>query len=73
MRLLITFSRSYPWQSVFMLLALLFAGLAEGIGLSALLPLLSIAIGREHGLELNSDAGHDPGRYYNQKWTRIDC
>jgi len=43
MRLMLTFFRAYPWQTLVMLLALLFAGFAEGIGLSALLPLLSIA------------------------------
>ena len=35
MRLLITLARKYPWHSVIMLLALLLAGIAEGIGLSA--------------------------------------
>lgn len=40
---MLTFFRAYPWQTLVMLLALLFAGFAEGIGLSALLPLLSIA------------------------------
>jgi ATP-binding cassette subfamily C protein len=44
MRLMITFIRAYPWQTLLMLLALLLAGLAEGISLSALLPLLNIAI-----------------------------
>ena len=44
MRLLITFIRGYPWQSLIMLLALLLAGIVEGIGLSAMLPLLSQVI-----------------------------
>jgi len=44
MRLMLTFFRSYPWQTVFMLLALLLAGIAEGIGLSVMLPLINIAI-----------------------------
>jgi ATP-binding cassette subfamily C protein len=44
MHLMIAFFRAYPWQTLVMLLALLFAGFAEGIGLSALLPLLNIAI-----------------------------
>ena len=47
MRLLITFARTYPLQSALMLFALLLAGLAEGVGLSALLPLLSVAIGSQ--------------------------
>ncbi len=44
MRLMLTFFRAYPFQTFVMLLALLFAGVAEGIGLSALLPLINIAI-----------------------------
>jgi ATP-binding cassette subfamily C protein len=49
MRLMASFLRAYPWQSVLMLAALLLSGLAEGIGLSALLPLLNIALGPEAG------------------------
>lgn len=41
---MLTFFRAYPRQTLVMLLALLFAGFAEGIGLSALLPLLNIAV-----------------------------
>jgi ATP-binding cassette subfamily C protein len=44
MHLMLTFFRAYPWQTLVMLVALLLAGVAEGIGLSALLPLLNIAI-----------------------------
>lgn len=44
MRLLLTFIRHYPWQTGIMLAALLLAGVVEGIGLTALLPLLSLAI-----------------------------
>ncbi len=44
MRLLFKFFRDYPVQSALMLLALLLAGVAEGVSLSALLPLLSIAL-----------------------------
>lgn len=49
MRLLISLTRKYPWQSLIMLLALLLAGVAEGVGLSALLPLLSVLIGTQTG------------------------
>ena len=49
MRLLFSFARAYPLQSAIMLLALLLAGVAEGIGLSALLPLISIGIGSQGG------------------------
>ena len=44
MRLIITFIRRYPLQSVITLLAMLFAGVAEGFGLTMLLPLLGIAM-----------------------------
>ena len=49
MRLMLTFFRAYPWQSAIMLLALLSAGIAESIGLSALLPLLNVAIKSNSG------------------------
>ena len=38
MRLMISFFRAYRWQTSIMLAALLLSGIAEGIGLSALLP-----------------------------------
>ena len=44
MRFILTCLRLYPKQSFIMLSALLLANLAEGIGLSALLPLLNLAI-----------------------------
>ncbi len=47
MRLIIEFFRLYPWQSAVMLCALLLAGLAESVSLSALLPLINVAIGAE--------------------------
>jgi ATP-binding cassette subfamily C protein len=49
MRLLISFARAYPLQSAITLLALSLAGVAEGIGLSALLPLISLAMGGQTG------------------------
>jgi ATP-binding cassette subfamily C protein len=42
--LIITFFKKYPAQSIITLTALLFAGIAEGFGLSMLLPLLSLAL-----------------------------
>ena len=44
MRLMLSFFRAYRLHTVLMLLALLLSGVAEGIGLSALLPLLNIAV-----------------------------
>jgi ATP-binding cassette subfamily C protein len=45
MRLLTTFVRAYPRRSAVAFAALLVGALAEGIGLSALLPLLTLAVG----------------------------
>ena len=44
MKLLRDFIRRYPWPSLFLVLALLIAGVADGIGLTALLPLLNIVV-----------------------------
>ncbi|MCU7959805.1 MAG: ABC transporter ATP-binding protein/permease [gamma proteobacterium symbiont of Bathyaustriella thionipta] len=51
MRLMLTFFRAYPGQTLIVLLALLFAGVAEGIGISAMLPLLSVAMKGEKDAE----------------------
>ena len=57
MPFLLTFVRRYPKQSILMLIAMLLAGIAEGIGLSAMLPLLNIAIGSQSaGHTANSPA-----------------
>ncbi|MGL4564821.1 MAG: hypothetical protein ACRCVD_05980, partial [Halioglobus sp.] len=47
MGLMLNFFRAYPSQTVLMLLALLLSGVAEGVGLSALLPMLNIALGSD--------------------------
>lgn len=47
MRLLLTLARAYPGQSATLLLALLLAGIVEGVSLSALLPLVGTAVGQE--------------------------
>ena len=44
MRLMLAFLRAYPLQTAVMMVALLLASVAEGIGLSAMLPLLNIGI-----------------------------
>ena len=49
MRLIITFLKRYPAQTIITLLAMLFAGLAEGFGLSMLLPLLGLVINSPGG------------------------
>ncbi len=53
--ILITFTRRYPWQSFLMVAALLLAGLAEGFSLSALLPLLTIAVNADTPVEDQSE------------------
>jgi ATP-binding cassette subfamily C protein len=58
MRLLISLSRAYPLQSAIMLMALLLAGVAEGVGLSALLPLISVAMGSQPGAEPGASVSH---------------
>jgi ATP-binding cassette, subfamily C, bacterial len=45
MRLLTTFVRTYPRRSAVAFAALLVGALAEGVGLTALLPLLALAVG----------------------------
>ena len=47
MGLMLNFFRAYPWQTTLLLISLLLSGVAEGIGLSALLPLLNIALGSD--------------------------
>jgi len=47
MGLMASFFRAYPLHTVLMLAALLLSAICEGIGLSALLPLINIALGPE--------------------------
>jgi hypothetical protein len=49
MKALLHFARSYPWQSFVVLLCLAVAGLLEGLGLTALLPLLGTVSGEAPG------------------------
>jgi ATP-binding cassette, subfamily C, bacterial len=51
MHLLITFARIYPVQSVIVLFAQSLAGIAEGLGISALLPLFSIITDSNAGVD----------------------
>ncbi len=44
MKLMLFFFRAHPWQSLITVISLLLSGIAEGIGLSALLPLLNLAL-----------------------------
>ena len=49
MRLLVKLIKAYPWRTAIALLAILLAGIADGFSISALLPLLNIAIGSSSG------------------------
>jgi len=44
MRLLLTLLKAYPWRTAFALLAILLGGIADGVSITALLPLLNIVI-----------------------------
>ncbi|MCB1675056.1 MAG: ABC transporter ATP-binding protein, partial [Halioglobus sp.] len=63
MGLMLSFFRAYRWQTVVMLLALLLSGMAEGVGLSALLPLLNIALGTQADDLLPGMASADSSRF----------
>ncbi len=45
MGILLAFGRAYPARTLWMVLSLLLAGVAEGIGLTTLLPMVSVALG----------------------------
>ncbi len=49
MRLLTVFARAYPWRTALMLGCLLLAAVAEGLGLSSILPLLGLITDRASG------------------------
>ncbi len=58
MRLLITFVRKYPFHTAIVLFALLLAGIAEGFGLSTMLPLLAAIAGGDLGGNSAASGGH---------------
>jgi ATP-binding cassette subfamily C protein len=72
MRLLITFARRYPLHSVIVLFALLLAGIAEGFGLTALLPVLGSLSGSGLGKEaLSSEGASNLAHYVTQIITAL--
>lgn len=60
MRLILTFARMYPRQSLITLGCLLLAAVAEGLGLSTLLPLLGLATTHPGGAEGALSKGSSP-------------
>jgi ATP-binding cassette subfamily C protein len=65
MKLFLALARKYPWQTILTLTAILFSGIAEGFGLSALLPILNTIFAQN--AQTSGTAGHAP------EWsTRLD-
>ncbi|MBM4256135.1 MAG: ABC transporter ATP-binding protein [Deltaproteobacteria bacterium] len=60
MRLILTFARMYPKQSLITLGCLLLAAVAEGLGLSTLLPLLGLATSQPGSAEGTFTKGSSP-------------
>ena len=58
MKLLKSFAQAYPWPSFITLLALLIAGIMEGLSLSTLLPLLSTAISHQSQREQTASSAN---------------
>jgi ATP-binding cassette subfamily C protein len=57
MRLLVGLIKNYPWRTAIALVAILLAGIADGLSISALLPLLNIAtIGTTTGAKIALDS-----------------
>lgn len=48
MRILVAFGRAYPARTLLMMLSLVLAGVAEGVGLTTLLPMVSVALGEKN-------------------------
>jgi len=65
MKLFFTLARKYPWQTILTLTAILFSGISEGFGISALLPILNTIFNQ------NTQASGVDGRA--PEWsTRLD-
>ena len=54
MRLFLVFARAYPVSSALMVLGLVTAALAEGIGVTTMLPLFAMVMKQQDGSELSS-------------------
>jgi ATP-binding cassette subfamily C protein len=74
MRLLFIFLRAYPLQSAITLGAIIIAGLIEGLGLSLLLPLLSLAADINAGSagQIAGRAGSTLNQMVNNVFEKID-
>lgn len=65
MKLMMKFARDYPGQTLVALIALISAGIVQGIGLTAMLPLLQKAINLSNPEPVASAAGSDIGNFIN--------
>jgi len=53
MGVLVTLLKAYPWRTALAMIAILFAGLADGAGITTLLPLLKIATATQSSGQVN--------------------
>jgi ATP-binding cassette subfamily C protein len=65
MRMMIKFARSYPGQTLMTLLALILAGIVEGLGLTAFLPLIQKAIDSPASSAPDPNSSSDIGNFIN--------
>ncbi|MDT8282288.1 MAG: ABC transporter ATP-binding protein [Gammaproteobacteria bacterium] len=65
MKIIFKFARSYPRESLVMLLSLIMAGVVEGLGLTALLPLLQKAINLPTAATAGPASDSDIGGFIN--------
>ena len=61
MQLLISLIKAYPWRTVIALIAILLAGIADGLSITALLPLLNVATRGKSSTEAPLPEGGDAG------------
>jgi ATP-binding cassette subfamily C protein len=65
MRMMIKFARSYPGQTLMTLLALILAGIVEGLGLTAFLPLIQKTIDSPASSAPDPNSSSDIGNFIN--------
>jgi ATP-binding cassette subfamily C protein len=58
MKLFLALARKYPWRTILTLTAILFSGIAEGFGISALLPVVNTIFNQR--AQTSGSAGHSP-------------
>ncbi len=71
MKMMIKLARAYPGQTLVVLIALISGGIVQGIGLTAMLPLLQKAINLSNPEPTASAAGSDIGDFINSALLSI--